>query len=171
MYWITNAEMKNDHFEIERSFDEKSFSTVGIVLGAQPNIGMPGHYSFKDAGSELQNHPVIYYRLKQVDQKGKMSYSPVRSVRNNTGNKTFVQVSPNPYMDKLNVNFVSDASGTAEVRLTNTSGNLVKIAVSPVTKGYNNIQVQDVQSHAPGLYIANITVNGKVTARLKVIKQ
>ena len=92
-------------------------------------------------------------------------------VRINTVTKAFVQVSPNPYMDKLNVNFVSDAGGNAEVRLISASGNLVKITASSITKGYNNIQLQDLHSQAPGLYIANIIINGKVVASLKVLKQ
>jgi hypothetical protein len=92
-------------------------------------------------------------------------------VRINTVTKAFVRISPNPYMDKLNVNFVSDASGNGEVRLISASGNLIKISSSPITKGYNNIQLQDLNSQAPGLYIANIIINGKAVASLKVVKQ
>src|SRR5436853_7126350 len=91
LYWITDDAGINDHFEIERSFDRNTFSTVGMVLGAQPNIGMSGHYNFKDAGSELQGHTVIYYRLKQVDENEKASYSAVKVVRNNSISKAFVQ--------------------------------------------------------------------------------
>ena len=171
LFWITDAETGNDHFEVERSFDQTNFSTVGIILGAQSNNGISNQYSFKDGAPELLNHTVIYYRLKQVDADGKFTYSVVKMVRINTVTKAFVQVSPNPYMDKLNVNFVSDASGNAEVRLISASGNLVKITASSITKGYNNIQLQDLQSQAPGLYIANIIINGKVVASLKVLKQ
>lgn len=170
--WITDAETGNDHFEVERSFDQTSFSTIGIILGAQSNNGVSNQYSFNDAAPELTGHTVIYYRLKQVDADEKFTYSVVKTVRINTVvTKAFAQASPNPYMDKLNVNFVSDASGTAEVRLIGATGNLVKIAASSITKGYNNIPLQDLQSQAPGLYIANIIINGKVVASLKVLKQ
>ena len=67
LFWITEAMAGNDHFEVERSFDQASFSTIGIVLGAQSKIGISDQYSFKDATPELVNHKVIYYRLKQVD--------------------------------------------------------------------------------------------------------
>ena len=121
---------------------------------------------------ELLKHTVIYYRLKDVNPDGKFTYSVVKTVRINAmAAKAFVKVSPNPYMDKLNVNFVSDASGKAEVRLISASGNLVKITASSITKGYNNIQLQDLQSQAPGLYIANIIINDKVVASVKVLKQ
>jgi hypothetical protein len=170
--WITDVQTGNDHFEVERSFDQTNFSTIGIILGAQHTDGNSSQYSFKDGAQELQNHTVIYYRLKQVDTDGKFTYSVVKLVRMNTVvTKAFVQVSPNPYMDRLNVNFVSDASGKAEVRLTGASGNLVKSSASLIAKGYNNIQLQDLQSQAAGLYVATIIINGKAVASLKVIKQ
>jgi hypothetical protein len=84
---------------------------------------------------------------------------------------TFAQILPNPYVDKLNVSFVSNAVGKGEVRLINESGDLVKTAVSSITKGYNNIQLPDLQSQAPGLYVANVVINGKVVISLKVLKQ
>jgi hypothetical protein len=171
LFWITEVGISNDHFEVERSFDQTNFSTVGIILGAQSNNGISNQYSFKDGTPELLNHKVIYYRLKQVDVDSKFTYSVVKVVRINPVTKAFVRISPNPYMDKLNVNFVSDASGNAEVRLVSASGNLVKITSSPVTKGYNNIQLQDLHAEAPGLYIANIIINGTVLTSLKVVKQ
>ncbi len=171
LFWITDAETRNDHFEVERSFDQTNFSTAAIILGAQSENGISNQYSFKDGAAELASHPVIYYRLKQVDVDGKFTYSVVKVVRINTVTKAFVQVSPNPYMDKLNVNFVSDAAGNAEVRLISAAGSVVKVTASPVTKGYNNIQLQNLNSQAPGIYIANIIINDKVVASLKVVKQ
>ena len=56
----------------------------------------------------------------------------------------------------------------SSVTLTN---NLIKIAAKSITKGYNNIQLQDLNSHAPGLYIASVIINGTVVASLKVLKQ
>jgi hypothetical protein len=164
------VQTSNDHFEVERSFDQANFSTVGIILGAQPVDGFLNQYSFKDGAAELRDHSVIYYRLKQVGVDGKFTYSVVKMVRI-TVTKAFVQVSPNPYMDKLNVNFISDAAGKAEVRLVSASGHLVKITTSSVRKGYNNILLQDLQSQAAGLYIVNIMVNAKVVTSIKVLKQ
>jgi len=169
--WITDAQARNDHFEVERSFDQTSFSTVGIIMGAQSTNSISSQYSFKDVAPELVNHAVIYYRLKQVDADEQFSYSIVKMIRISSVTKAFVRISPNPYMDKLNVNFTTDAPGSAEVRLISASGNLVKIAALPVTRGYNTIQLHDLQSQSQGLYIANIIINNKVVASLKVLKQ
>lgn len=170
LFWITGAETTNHHFKVERSFDQTNFSTVGIISGAQTNNGISYQFSFKDGAPELLRHKVIYYRLEQVDDDGKFSYSVVKMVRINAVTKAFIQISPNPYLDKLNVNFVSDTSGNAAVRLISASGNLVKLTTSSIAKGYNNIQLQDLRSQAPGLYTANIIINDKVVASLRVLK-
>jgi hypothetical protein len=171
LFWITEAMAGNDHFEVERSFDQASFSTIGMVLGAQSKSGISDLYSFRDATAALADHKVIYYRLKQVDIDGKFTYSVIKTVRINTAVKAFVQVSPNPYMDKLNVNFVSDQSGKAEVRLMSASGRIVRSAASAITSGYNNIQLQALDSQAAGLYIADIIINGRILTSIKVLKQ
>ena len=128
-------------------------------------------YSFKDGAKEIKDRTVIYYRLKQIDIDGRFTYSVVKMVRINTVSKSFVQISPNPYMDKLNVNFVSDENGNAECRLINTSGIVVKRIQSTITKGYNNLQLADLSYQSPGLYIVTIVINGKVIASQKVLKQ
>ena len=171
LFWITEAMAGNDHFEVERSFDQASFSTIGMVLGAQSKNGISDLYSFRDATAALADHKVIYYRLKQVDIDGKFTYSVIKTVRINTAAKAFVQVSPNPYMDKLNVNFVSNESGKAEVRLMSASGHVVRTAASAITRGYNNIQLQALGSQAGGLYIADIIINGTLLTSIKVLKQ
>jgi hypothetical protein len=169
--WSTDVQPGNDHFEVERSFDQANFSTVGIVLGAQPGNGVLNQYSFKDGSPQTLNHTVVYYRLKQVNADQKFSYSVVKTVRIKAVTKALVEVSPNPYMDKLKVSFVSNEQGNAEVRLVSVSGNLVKIAASAAIKGYNSIELKDLQSQAPGIYIANIIINNKPVASVRVMKQ
>ena len=77
---------------------------------------------------------------------------------------------PNPYMDKLNVNFSADNNGKAEIIMISASGNIVKKAVSNINKGSNNIQLQDLSAQAPGMYVVNILVNGQSIATQKIIK-
>ena len=82
-----------------------------------------------------------------------------------------VQVMPNPYMDKLNVNFISESNGNAEVRLVNSSGSLVKIIRTAIVAGHSKVELQDLHSQAPGLYIVTLIINGKVIESQKLIKQ
>lgn len=169
--WVTDTEKANDHFEVERSFNQTDFRTIGIVLDAQSASTTGKKYSFKDQSTDLIGQSVAYYRLKQVDIDGRYTYSVVKMVRFNSTTKPFVQVSPNPYMESLNVNFVSEANGKAVVRLVSLSGGVTTSVQESVNKGYNNIQLNNLSSLAPGMYIVDITVDGKVIDRQKVVKQ
>jgi Secretion system C-terminal sorting domain len=170
--WTTSAEVNNDHFEVERSFDEIDFSTIAFVLGAQSENKGANQYGFTDKDSRIANHNIIYYRLKQVGVDGNFTYSVVKTVRisNMVDQKISVQVMPNPYMDQLNVNFSSSNSGKAEIRMISLSGTVVKKTESTINKGSNNIQLQDLSSQLPGMYIVNVVVNGQSIASQKIIK-
>jgi hypothetical protein len=170
--WTTSAEVTNDHFEVERSFDDANFSTAAFVLGAQSVNKGVDQYSFTDNDKRISTHNIIYYRLKQVDVNGNFTYSVVKTVRvsNMSDQKISVQVMPNPYMDKLNVNFTSNNSGKAEIRMISVSGTVVKKIESTISKGFNNVQLQDLSSQLPGMYVVNIVVNGESIGTQKIIK-
>ena len=170
--WAVNAELANDQFEVERSFDQTNFSTSGFVLGAQSVKNGFGQYSFDDKSAEILKHDVIYYRLKQLDKKGNATYSVVKMVRmpEVAAAKTTVQVMPNPYMDKLKINFESNTNGNAEIRLISASGTVVKKVASSISKGLNSFQIQDLRGQDPGMYVVNIVVNGKSVDSQKIIK-
>ena len=77
---------------------------------------------------------------------------------------------PNPYMDKLTVNFDSKSSGKAEIQMISASGTMVKKTESAINKGFNNIQLQDLSAQIPGMYVVNIVVNGESIGTQKIIK-
>ncbi len=170
--WTVNADLKDQQFEVQRSFDQTNFSTSGLVLGAQSVSNGVGQYSFEDNDKEILKHNTLYYRLKQVDANGSYTYSVVKMVRisNITAQKTTIQVMPNPYMDKLNVNFESNTGGKAEIRLISASGIVVKKIGSTINKGFNNLQLQDLNDQHPGMYVVNIVVNGISVESQKIIK-
>jgi len=171
--WTTSSDIDNDHFEVERSFDQVTFSTAAFVLGAQSQNNGIAQYSFVDNDKEISNHTIIYYRLKQVDVKGHITYSVIKMVRVSNkviNQKVLIQVMPNPYMDNLNINFTSNNSGKAEIRMISLSGTVVKKTESIINKGVNNIQLQDLSSQLRGMYIVNVVVNGQTIASQKIIK-
>ena len=170
--WTTSSDINNDHFEVEKSFDQSEFSTTGFVLGAQSENNGIAQYSFQDKDKEILNHTIVYYRLKQVDINGRITYSAVKMVRinNMTDQKITVQVMPNPYMDKLNVNFDSKNSGKAEIRMISASGTLIKKIEAAINKGVNSLQLQDLSSQLPGMYVVNIVVNSQSIGSQKIIK-
>ncbi|MBO2012787.1 FG-GAP-like repeat-containing protein [Hymenobacter negativus] len=92
--WATASEKNSAYFDIERSTDGREFAKIGR-LAAQGSKTSPSDYAYLDdklASSPTRTH--IYYRLRQVDQNGSSTYSPVRDVV--VGGKGQLALFPNP---------------------------------------------------------------------------
>ena len=77
--WRTASELRNRYFAVESSPDGTTFRQVGQVAGAGTST-QPRSYQFLDANLARYAAPQVYYRLRQVDDDGTGTYSPVRAV-------------------------------------------------------------------------------------------
>ncbi|MEP6584146.1 MAG: T9SS type A sorting domain-containing protein [Ginsengibacter sp.] len=168
--WATESETNNDHFEIERSFDQKDFSTAALIFGPEANTGL-NKYSFVDKVKGLSDHKVVYYRLKQIDIDGQVTYSAVKMVRFNSASKVFMKVYPNPYVSKINIKFYNDGGSKAQLRLVNATGQVVCANESRISKGDNEMELKNISSNPSGLYIVDLIVDGNLITSQKVFKQ
>ena len=73
MNWVTQSEINNYGFEIEKSPDGNHFTKTGFVDGAG-NANSVHEYEFKDFN---MHSTVLYYRLKQIDFNGAFDYSEI----------------------------------------------------------------------------------------------
>ena len=89
--WSTATETNNNHFEIERSFDGLNWSTLTIIA-AVGNSNAIINYSYTD---KKPNAAVTYYRIKQVDQDGGVTYTSVKTISGGKTNSTDITVSRN----------------------------------------------------------------------------
>lgn len=169
--WVTESEINNSHFEVERSFDGTNFSTLGLVLDAASVYGSSKTYLYKDNGVELASKSVAYYRLKQIDLNGRVTYSNVLTVRlQSKTSDVKMQVSPNPFVENLNLQFTSTEKANAQVQIIAIGGQKVVTQQASISKGYNTIQVQGLSKLVPGVYMAQLIVNGVITDTQKIIK-
>lgn len=163
--WITESEINNSHYEVERSFDGNKFSIVGTAAANSKK-----EYDFKDASSSLKENTMAYYRLKQVDVDGKFTYSNILSVRLKINADVKMQVSPNPFVEAITTRFMATEKGKAEIRIMNVKGQVVSNKVINIIKGYNNIQIDGLSNLPSGIFIANLIVNGTSIASQQIIK-
>lgn len=168
--WITAQEMNNSHFEVERSFDMNNYTTIGMVLDGFAANGTGKSYQFKDNAAELQGKTIAYYRLKQIDIDGKATYSKVLAVRMQAKAGVTMQASPNPFVENLNIRFNATETGIAQIRILNSYGQTLLSKQSPISKGYNNVQVDGLNGLAAGMYIAQLVLNGTVIDNQRVVK-
>ena len=91
--WATATELNNDYMEVERSADGFHFDAILKVSGAG-NSSVTNSYEAKD---ESPYSGVNYYRLKQVDFDGTVTYHNMVSVYiDKAGSKTILY--PNPML-------------------------------------------------------------------------
>lgn len=97
--WQTANEQNNEYFTIERSADGQLFEAIEFVPGAGNSTG-PHNYETLD----MNPLPGLnYYRIKQTDFNGSVSYSEVRSVLLDPLTDIQVKIFPNPTSDELNI--------------------------------------------------------------------
>jgi hypothetical protein len=79
--WNTSSEYRNSYFEVERSTNMTDFKTVALVLDGFTTEGTGKKYAFKEDASVAKNGKNVYYRLKQFDEYGNITYSNIYKVQ------------------------------------------------------------------------------------------
>lgn len=146
--WSTSEEINASHFEVQRSTDALTFSTVGQVE-AGGNSKASRFYHFED---EFLIKGTYYYRLKEVDKDGSYEFTRIANVRI-TGNET-VRAYPNPVIDLLTLESNNelghiDVFNSVGIRLrtVNTQEKTFQLNISDLPKGVYVISVSGKTFH------------------------
>lgn len=167
--WITEDEINNNHFEVQRSFDAENFKTIGLVLDGFAS-GSGKSYMFNDKAPELQSKTTVYYRLKQIDNNGKYSFTNILVVRLKSKEGVVIQTAPNPFTESLNVNFVATENGMVDIQIININGQNILSKQSSVNKGSNTLQLSGLSKLNTGIYVVKLLMKGEVIGYQKIIK-
>lgn len=168
--WVTASELNNSHFEVERSLDMQNFKTVALVLDGFEADGTGKSYQFKESADEVKKGKTVYYRLKQFNNDGQISYSSILVVKPQAEAKTsYMNITPNPANDNLTVTIHNITSGQAEIRIVSLSGQTLLSKQSTINKSAS-IQVEGLSKLATGMYMAQLVVNGKVIESQNLVK-
>jgi hypothetical protein len=167
--WVSEQEINNRHYEVERSLDGTNFKMIGIALDGF-TTGNQKNYQLKDNAAELQTKKIAYYRLRQVDNDGKSNYSSTLVVKLQGLAGVVMQTSPNPFTENLNIRFAATATGVAEIQLISFNGQKVITQQATISKGYNTLQINGLSKLAPGVYAAQLMMDGVIISAQKIIK-
>lgn len=164
LVWETATEVNNYGFEIERSFDNTNFSTLGFVKG-KGSTTEKQIYSFTDQTSLTGK---TYYRLRQVDFDGRFEYSEVISVENTIPESfSLNQNFPNPFNPSTRIQFSIPQETQVELAIYDATGKLVENLVSEVkAAGYHEV-IWNATNNASGIYFAQIKA-GKFIKNIKM---
>ncbi len=163
--WASLQESNSSHFEIQRSDDGQHFSAIGRV-NAVGSSDRQVDYQFDDVKA---NAGVNYYRLKLIDKDANFQYSNIVALTVNIKGTTITGIYPAPFNDKVNVTVSSETNIQANVRLFDNTGKLLVSKQATLTKGINNIVLDNLAALAKGFYIIKVQA-GEVMSTQKLIK-
>jgi Secretion system C-terminal sorting domain len=153
--WKTSQEINTAFYDIERSNDAIGFKKIGVVNGAgNSNVGI--EYVFID-NNPLQG--MNYYRLKQMDIDGRVTFSNIKTVKFSANNA--ISIYPNPSKGIVNIDGWNNIKN---MELYDISGRKLK--------QWNTAQATiDISNFASGNYILQMVLKTGESLQQKLIKQ
>ncbi len=154
--WQVTNEENNARYEVEHSIDGTKFTQVGNVKAAP---GLTNNYQFTHGNPNVSQ--ANFYRLKQVDNDGKFSYSPVRMVRFLT--KGILTITPNPA-----TNFIKVYSSQNAINVSIYDQGGRKVASQVLTSGMVQFNITNLPK---GAYTVVADNNGQRVETKRIVKQ
>jgi aldose sugar dehydrogenase len=159
--WIAYGDINHEYYEVERSSNNTSFTRLsGRVTEPNPP------YAFIDPSPKPGNN---YYRIKQVDHDGQVSYSRVVNVIYNPPLHTTVTYS-NPVNDALVLHFASPNSDKVNIQVSDMQGRIIINETKMIADGVSTVTLS-ATSWASQMYSLKITASdGTVLSSKKIMK-
>ena len=158
--WATAQEQNTKSFEVEKSFDGNNWKTIATVKAAG-NSSLEKNYQQLDI-----NAGAAYYRLKQLDNDGKISYTSIATTTC-TPKQIDMVIYPVPAKDVLNISISSFKNAKTTLAIYDATGKQVKVINENIVIGNNNIQL-NLDGFVSGQYVirsldAGLEINKKFT--------
>lgn len=155
--WNFNEPNGKVDYYLERSSDNKNYISIAQIR-SRNNLAGNEVYNFTDNNSTGLGS---FYRIKVISENQATLYSNTVFIKNEIQENS-LQVFPVPFNKELNVQFNAPVSENITVEITGHDGRKIKSLKTFIKKGFNTIQLKDLESIAPGSYIVRIYLSGSV---------
>jgi hypothetical protein len=166
--WITGEEFNVKRFVVEKSYDGTLFKDHDIVFSSDADDELRNYQSVDNIAADAV--PVIFYRLRIVDNEGGMRLSEIRSLRTATPAvmDLALKVYPNPLKEELRVAIPAAWLQKSIVfEILNVNGILMKRINSMAMSGMETLSLTNLN---PAIYMLKATCQGQTIAQ-KIIKE
>ena len=166
--WSTLSEHNTSYFEVQRSTDNVNFVPTGQQVQASGESETKKEYQMNDKLPAQLRSDVVYYRVKLVDQDGKVTYSNIVVVR--ISKKPGVTVWPNPFLSNVTISITTENETTIDVNMIDVSGRVLKTISQSVPRGISQISLKDLDQLPAGVYLMEIADKRAGTTYQKLLK-
>jgi len=158
--WNAVMNDQHDYFEIEKSANGSTFASIGKGPSSAPFWKI-------DANPYIGTN---YYRVKQVDKDGVITYSNTIKI-NYDPSKFTVAIYPNPAREDVTLRFNTEKTERVTIRVTDLSGKTMYSKQMTVGGSIYETKI-NIQTWAPQTYIVKITnsENAPISVQ-KIVKQ
>jgi glucose/arabinose dehydrogenase len=165
--WVVNNEVDVISYTVERSLDNITFEKIGTVDAKNiPATNLTYNFLDYNAG-KLANK--VYYRVHSNENNGAKKYTNIIDVSFGALQNVYVNVFPNPVVEKTTVTINAIADETAQLNVIDNTGRTIQTIDINLVKGKNSLQL-DLRNYKTGVYYLDI--NGKsINEKVKLIKQ
>ncbi|ADY52356.1 hypothetical protein Pedsa_1801 [Pseudopedobacter saltans DSM 12145] len=159
--WITANEINTKDFLIERGTDRNNFITVGTI-SSKNNAGL-NYYSFND---NSPSYGTNYYRLKQIDNDGKFSFSKILSI--NIDNKIDIVTYPNPSSKDLHISYPAKAFNHTVITISDMTGKIIR-KIDNYDVNDSSQFLYNIEDLKPQIYLLTVS-NAVIFKSIKFVK-
>jgi len=161
--WITASETNNDYFVVEKSYDANSFFELTTLQGTG-NSSVNSYYSATDSDNLSE---VTYYRLKQVDFDGSITYHEIIPSKCNTNDFVVDKVVLNN--NALKFDIITSQKEEVVIYLYDYKGRLISSKKHSLLANKNAIQLNNLEI-SKSIYLLSI-VGQYNTYSTKLVKR
>jgi hypothetical protein len=160
--WITGTNLISNTYEIQVSKNGREFFGAGNTQTSSASSGASAKYAYQYNPNQAVTGQ-LYFRIKQTDANGKISYSAVKALNMDHQAAGSFTAYPNPVVNKVSLQFDANLDGDYNIDITNQVGQVV-ISRPMRLKNTSLIDLNLGKVNAPGMYFVRVrdASNGQV---------
>ncbi|RZL12528.1 MAG: T9SS type A sorting domain-containing protein [Pedobacter sp.] len=160
--WIVGNNLISNTYEIQVSKNGREFFGAGSAQTSSSSSGTTAKYAYQYNPNQAVAGQ-LYFRVKQTDVNGKISYSTVKALNMDHQAASSFTAYPNPVVNKVSLQFDANLDGDFNLDVTNQVGQTV-ISRPLRLKNTSLIDLNLSKVNAPGMYYVRVkdAVTGQV---------
>ncbi len=166
--WATASEQNSAYFEVQASTDGRTWQTLSQLAAAGTSTRQRA-YSYLDRTLARYGAPVVYYRLRQVDQDAAAHYSAVVSLSPDALAWSLTAY-PNPFATELKAELLSSETGPITAMLVDGLGRTVLRRELTGVAGRQLLDLDEARALPSGSYLLHVRQNGH-TATVQLVRE